>query len=121
MDNVQQLETCKPSWEFVLSKMFEFEDLEDDWDGNGSTVPKIADIKFATTLAEYLKNAGWEPPLRTILSVNGTIIFEFSQTRTLEILPDRSVELDGCDEGPSLSFVDIMNLELLNVRQNVRS
>ena len=64
-------------WKPVYAALREFAALRDDWDGGGSRAPAIRTVARAAWAAGRLCAADRKSPTRAIVSVNGSIYFEW--------------------------------------------
>jgi hypothetical protein len=64
-------------WEECFSKLRDFRDLQDDWDGLGAEAPFGWAIRGAIELAEKLQQQGMQAPARVVPGITGTILFEW--------------------------------------------
>jgi hypothetical protein len=65
------------AWEPAVEKMVEFQNLGDDWDGEGAQAPSEEVLKSAIGLAFTLHQQGVDPPSRVVPGPEGSVIFEW--------------------------------------------
>lgn len=66
-----------PEWDACIAELKCFRSLEEDWDGEGSLAPRPELVDGAISLAQRLQRGGNGSPDRVVVSVNGTIYFEW--------------------------------------------
>lgn len=67
----------KHNWRDLIDELLRIQNLEDDWDGEGSEAPPPTLVHGAIKLAQHLEAEDWPPADRVVASVNGTIYFEW--------------------------------------------
>jgi hypothetical protein len=65
------------TWGSLIDDLLRIRHLEDDWDGEGTEAPHPALVDGAITLAQSLEASGYPPADRAVVSVNGTVYFEW--------------------------------------------
>jgi hypothetical protein len=74
-------ESVDPEWDACIAELKRFRSLEEDWDGEGSAAPRPELVDGAISLAQRLQRDGFGSPDRVVVSVNGTIYFEWYRPR----------------------------------------
>lgn len=64
-------------WAEIVERLESFRGLENDWDGEGSEAPETAVVAAAIRLARILEQKQVPPAERAVVSVNGSIYFEW--------------------------------------------
>lgn len=85
-----------PEWDAVIQTLKSFRSLEDDWDGDGSLAPGPELVDGAIAFAQSVQLDGMDPPDRVVVSVNGTIYFEWhrpEEYHELEVLSPIEAEV----------------------------
>lgn len=67
----------KMTWDEVLDEIEIFIYCKDDWDSEGSPAPTKTTITNAMGVVEIYRKDEQRPPDRVMLSVNGSIYFEY--------------------------------------------
>ncbi len=81
-------------WEMIIDKVVDMQRLGDDWDGLGAKAPARELLASAVGLAYLLKDRGTEPPKTVVLSLSGTVVFEW-QWADGEVEVDRPLHADA--------------------------
>ncbi len=71
------IESNIPDWGWVIDKLLQIRNLENDWDGEGSNSPDKLLVDSAIRLTQLLKDQGMQVPDLVHPSVNGTVLFEW--------------------------------------------
>ncbi|HYT93928.1 MAG TPA: hypothetical protein VEL76_34735 [Gemmataceae bacterium] len=64
-------------WEPTVAKLVAFQQLGDDWDGQGAVAPSYEQLTSAVGLAYTLYQQGVGPPSRVVPGPEGSVIFEW--------------------------------------------
>jgi hypothetical protein len=64
-------------WESAVQKMVAFQELEDDWDGQGAQAPTYEILCSAIGLAYTFHQQGVDPPSRVVPTPEGSVVFEW--------------------------------------------
>ncbi len=70
-------QTFDPEWNTCIAQIQQFRSYEEDWDGEGSLPPGPELVDAAISLAQRMQRIGENSPDRIVVSVNGTIYFEW--------------------------------------------
>src|SRR5260221_14628633 len=65
------------AWEPAVQKIVGFQDLGDDWDGQGAKAPCRELLESAIGLAYTFHENGVVPPHSVVPSIDGSIVFEW--------------------------------------------
>lgn len=80
-------QTFDPEWKECIAEIKRFRSFEEDWDGEGSLPPGPELVDAAISLTQWLQRNNEIAPDRVVVSVNGTIVFEWYE-------PDGYYELE---------------------------
>lgn len=70
-------QTLDPEWDACIAQIKQFRSYEEDWDGEGSLPPGPELVDAAISHAQWLQCNNEIAPDRVVVSVNGTIFFEW--------------------------------------------
>ena len=66
-------------WHPAIQKIVTFQDLHDDWDGQGAKAPDLALLESSVGLAYLLAGRGMPPPDRVVPGLEGSVIMEWQE------------------------------------------
>jgi len=64
-------------WETAVQKIVGFQNLEDDWDGQGAKAPSRDLLESAIGLAYTYNHNGVPPPQCVVPGIDGSVVFEW--------------------------------------------